>query len=154
MGGPVLIRRAGAGDRGAIRAIVWAAAINPTGLRWPRFVVAESAGRVVGTAQLKPHADGSVELASVAVVPGRRGEGIAGALIGALLRGAAPPVHLICASRLGQFYPRFGFRPLAPAEMPPGLRRTHRLANAAAPLLRPGAGLLVMRWDGPWPPAG
>lgn len=151
--GPVFIRRAAAGDQPAITRIVRSARINPMGLRWARFIVAESGGRVVGTVQLKPHGDGSRELASLAVVPERQGEGIAGALIGAVLRGAAPPIYLICASSLGEFYPHFGFRKLEPAEMPRDLGRMHRAVNALVPLLSPRLGLLVMRWDGPYAPA-
>lgn len=143
-GAPALIRRATAADQRAIRALVWGSGINPLGLAWQRFVVAEAGGAVVGTGQIKPHRDGSRELASIAVAPARRGEGLAGAIIRALQRGAGPPLYLTCAGRMAGFYPRFGFRALAPAEMPPGLRRRHRLAGAVAPR----AGLLVMGWDG------
>jgi N-acetylglutamate synthase-like GNAT family acetyltransferase len=146
---PVYIRRAAAADQAAIRAIVSAAGINPTGLHWPRFILAEAGGVVVGTAQLKPHRDGSVELASLAVVPARQGEGIAGALVRALLRGAAPPIYLTCASHLAAFYPRFGFRPLARAEMPRDLRRLHLLGNLFLAVRYRSLRLLVMRWDGP-----
>ena len=45
-----------------------AAGLNPFSLGWPRFLVAEDGGRVVGVAQIKPHGDGSRELASLAVV--------------------------------------------------------------------------------------
>jgi N-acetylglutamate synthase-like GNAT family acetyltransferase len=150
---PALIRQATANDQGAINALVWSAGINPTGLRWRRFVVAEAGGRVVGTGQIKPHGDGSRELASIAVAPARRGEGIAGAIVRALQRRAGPPLYLTCESRLGDFYPRFGFRPLAPADMPPVLRRLHRVANLLIPVASPGRGLLVMGWDGDAGPA-
>jgi N-acetylglutamate synthase-like GNAT family acetyltransferase len=150
----VFIRRARAGDQWAIVRLVLAAGINPTGLRWRRFVVAEAGGRVVGTAQLKPHRDGTLELASVAVAPPRQGEGVAGALVRALLRRARPPIYLTCASDLAGFYPRFGFRRLARAEMPRDLGRLHRLVNWALGAGRRGERLLVMRWDGPAPPQG
>lgn len=144
---PALIRRATGADRGAIVGLVWAAGINPTGLHWPRFLVAEAGGAVVGAAQVKPHRDGSRELASLVVARARRGEGIAGALIRALQRDAGPPLYLTCAGRLGGFYPRFGFRELAGGEMPPELRRLHRLANLGLPAGR-GPRLLVMGWAG------
>lgn len=142
-GAPALIRRATAADRWAIRRLVWGSGINPAGLRWQRFVVAEAGGAVVGVGQVKPHRDGSRELASIAVAPARRGEGLAGAIIRALQRSAGPPLHLICAGRLAGFYPRFGFRPLGPDAMPPELRRLHRLGS----LVTPVSGLLVMVWD-------
>jgi amino-acid N-acetyltransferase len=141
---PALIRRAAAADQWAIRALVWRARINPLGLSWPRFLVAEAGGAVVATGQIRRHGDGSRELASIAVAPARQGEGIAGAMIRALQREAGPPLYLTCAGRLGGFYPRFGFRALAPDEMPPELGRRHRLVHR----LYPQAGLLVMRWDG------
>lgn len=143
-GAPALVRRATAADRWAIRCLVWGAGINPLGLRWQRFVVAEAGGAVVGAGQVKPHRDGSRELASIVVAPGRQGEGIAGAIIGALQRRAAPPLYLICAGRLAGFYPRFGFRAITRGEMPPELRRLHRLGT----LVAPRAGLLVMLWEG------
>lgn len=146
---PVFLRRAQADDHAAITAIIRRAGINPTGLHWARFIIAESGGRVVGTGQIKPHGDGSRELASIAVVPERQGEGIARVIIGALLAGAPPPVYLTCANHLEGFYRRFGFRTLGRPEMPPSLRRIHRVANAVLPRLRPGVSLLVMAWDGP-----
>ncbi|NTU79833.1 MAG: GNAT family N-acetyltransferase [Chloroflexales bacterium] len=147
-GPPMLIRRAAAGDQRAITAIIRAAGINPTGLHWQRFIVAEAGGRVVGTGQIKPHGDGSRELASLAVIPARQGEGIARVIICSLQRSASPPLYLTCAERLEGLYGRFGFQSLARAEMPPDLRRLHRIINGVLRVLRYPERLLVMRWDG------
>ncbi|MBX0330130.1 GNAT family N-acetyltransferase [Oscillochloris sp. ZM17-4] len=142
-----MVRPATADDQPAIVDLVRAAKINPTGLHWPRFLVAEVDGRVVGTAQIKPHRDGSRELASLAVAPEMQGQGIGGALVGTLLRGASPPIYLTCVDRLEGYYARFGFRALDRAEMPPDLRRIHRAMNLLMRLVSRGRRLLVMRWD-------
>ncbi len=125
------LRPATAGDQPAITAIVRAAGINPFGLHWPRFLVAEADVplRIVGVAQIKPHGDGSRELASLAVVLDRQGEGIGGALIQALLAAEQGPLHLMCRDELEGYYARFGFHALRPAEMPPYFRRMTRVAG-------------------------
>src|ERR1700730_18130879 len=64
-------------------------------LKWPNFVVAEDDGAIVGVGQIKSHGDGSRELASIAVVPARQGQGIARAGLEALLsraRAARRPI--------------------------------------------------------------
>jgi hypothetical protein len=45
------IRRAIAADQDTVRAIVLAERLNPRGLDWPNFVVAEEGGQLVGVAQ-------------------------------------------------------------------------------------------------------
>ena len=73
--GEIWLRAATAQDQQAIRRIIWAAQLNPLALHWPRFVVAESQGQVVGVGQVKVHADGAPELASLAVLPQLQGSG-------------------------------------------------------------------------------
>jgi N-acetylglutamate synthase-like GNAT family acetyltransferase len=145
---PVQIRRAVATDQRAITALIRAAGINPLSLHWRRFIVAEADGRIVGTGQIKPHRDGSRELASLAVAPERQGEGLARVIITVLQRAAGPPLYLTCADRLESFYVRFGFRTIAGDELPPDLRRAHRIVNSALRALRRPVRLLVLRWDG------
>ena len=127
-----IIRPAQAADQPAIRAIVCRARINPLDLDWRRFVVAEESGRIVGVGQVRPHRDGSRELASLAVIPGRQAQGIGGALIYALLARQPGPVYLMCMDRLEPYYRRFGFRRLARDELPPAFRLIGRLAPALA----------------------
>ncbi len=104
------IRPATAADQRAITAMVRGAGINPLSVHWPRFLVAEDAGRVIGVAQIKPHGDGSRELASLAVAPDRQGEGISAALVAAWLARERGTLYLMCADRLEGYYARFGFR--------------------------------------------
>jgi ribosomal protein S18 acetylase RimI-like enzyme len=98
--GVYTLRPASAGDQAAIRRLVYQARINPRGLDWRRFVLAVDAGqRMVGCGQIKPHGDGSRELASIAVDPGWREGGVASAMIGDLMQ-AGPSLWLVCRSQL------------------------------------------------------
>jgi N-acetylglutamate synthase-like GNAT family acetyltransferase len=149
------IRVAGAADQRGIYRIVRAAGINPFGLHWPRFLIAEDGGRIVGVAQIKPHSDGSRELASLAVIPDRRGEGIGSALIRTCLAREQGPVYLMCQPELESYYSRFGFRKLHRTDMPPYFRRMMRVINpffSLAALLSRYRLPIVMRRP-PQPPA-
>ena len=142
---PLTLRDATAEDQPTIRRIVRAANINPTGLDWPRFIVAEDGGAIVGVGQVKPHRDGTRELASVAVIPTRQGQGIGSAIIEELLRREKGTVHLTCRSQLKGYYERFGFKRLEKGDYPPYFARRMPMINA---FLRPfGIRIIVMRRD-------
>lgn len=135
-------------DFTAIRALIRETGINPLGLEWSRFLVAESAaGEFIGCAQLKPHSDGSLELASLAVIPAWRGRGVARALIEAQLSAAPRPLYLTCRAELGPFYEQFGFHPLRREAMPPYFQRLSRLAEIIGKLLQEQ--MLVMKTGEP-----
>lgn len=140
------LRPATRDDFPAIRALIFAVRINPMGLDWRRFVLAvDSQEELIGCGQVKPHQDGSLELASIAVTPGWRGQGVARAVIEGLIADHPRPLYLTCRARLGPFYVKFGFRSIEEKEMPAYFRRIHRLARlAGATGLIPGD-LLVMR---------
>lgn len=141
----IVLRSATSEDDAAIRWLVRTGKINPTGLRWPRFIVAvNELGQVVGCGQIKPHGDGSHELASLAVHPGWRGQGIARAIIESLIASHPGPLYLICRAELGPLYEKFGFRALEFGEMPKYFRRIFRLGSFLSGLGNSG-GLLVMR---------
>jgi N-acetylglutamate synthase-like GNAT family acetyltransferase len=142
----VSLRPALAADQEAIRELVQANHLNPLSLQWPHFIVAvDSSARVVGIGQIKPHADGSRELASIAVVPSRRKQGIAQAIILDLLRSNPPPLYLTCREAMGPFYARFGFAEVSLEQMPPYFRRIYRLARLLMRATRSEARMLVMR---------
>src|ERR1700680_2288554 len=114
------IRSATEADQATIRRLVKEAKINPMSLDWPNFVVAEDDGAIVGVGQVKTHGDGSRELASIAVVPARQGQGIGRGRIEALLAGEPGVVlYLTCRRELEGLYRRFGFLSLERAEYPP-----------------------------------
>ncbi len=152
-----LLRPAVKTDFPSIRRIIYSARINPGGLDWRRFMVACRAdpgggGEIIGCGQVKPHRDGSRELASIAVVPNWRGQGIARAIIERLMaveraRGAtsSPQVlYLTCRAHLGPFYEQFGFQRVSFQEMPPYFRRISRIVGLLQKLTRREEGLLVM----------
>jgi N-acetylglutamate synthase-like GNAT family acetyltransferase len=140
------LRSAQVDDTPAIRWLVITGRINPTGLDWRRFVVAISAdGKVIGCGQVKPHRDGSRELASIAVSPGWRGRGVARAIIERLLGAYPGDLYLMCRAELGALYARFGFREIDPSEMPRYFRRISRLAGLVEGLRGDELRLLVMK---------
>jgi len=130
------IHRAVAADQAPITSIVRAAGINPLDLRWQRFLVAKENGRIIGVVQVKLHRDDSRELASLAVVPEYRGQGVGSALVREMLAAEGEAVYLTCADRLEGYYMRFGFRRLEPAEMPPYFRRLSLLTRFLSAVLR------------------
>jgi amino-acid N-acetyltransferase len=115
-------------------------------LDWVRFVLAESAGdQVIGCAQIKPHRDGSQELASLVVTPEWRGQGVARAIIERLLRDHPGEMYLMCRSSLGPLYKKFGFREVEQNEMPKYFRLIKRLSRVVEVLRSEGETLLVMK---------
>jgi N-acetylglutamate synthase-like GNAT family acetyltransferase len=100
------------------------------GLAWERFLVAvDEEGRVTACGQVKPHGDGTRELASIAVVPERRGEGIAGTIIRRLIDEHPGRLYLTCRASMGPYYERFGFRKVEKEELTPYFRRIQRLVG-------------------------
>jgi N-acetylglutamate synthase-like GNAT family acetyltransferase len=137
------LRDATVEDQPTIRRIVRAANINPTGLDWPRFIVAEDGGAIVGVGQVKPHRDGTRELASMAVLPAHQGQGIGTAVIEELLRRENGTLHLTCRPRLQGYYERFGFRRLEPRDYPPYFARMLPIFNTVGRFFR--VQIIVMR---------
>lgn len=118
------IRKATSEDAKFIRRLIWRVGINPLGLDWRRFVVAvHEHGVRIGCAQVKSHKDGSLELASVAVVPLYRHQGVAEGMIREILEDQKTPIYLTCRSSLVSFYERFGFTELLELETMPAYFR-------------------------------
>lgn len=140
------IRSARQSDDQPIRKLIRQSHINPTGLDWSRFLVAvDQEDRVIGCGQVKPHQDGSRELASIAVVPEWRHQRVASAVIRRLLRSGAGELFLVCRSSLGSFYEQFGFYSIEQDNMPPYFKRINRLGRWVRRLEKKGEGFLVMR---------
>jgi len=142
----VTFRPATEQDSSAIHDLIRLVRINPMSLDWKRFILASSPdGSLVACGQIKPHSDGTLELASIAVHPDWRGRGLAREVIQRLLADSPRPIHLTCRSILEPFYNKFGFRSLAKDELPPYFRRIQRLANLV--MFKEGDSLSVMRLD-------
>ena len=146
----IIIRPAVREDASAIRALVRGEHLNPLGLDWRNFLVAEdSAGRLAAIGAVKTHGDGSRELASIATVPDARGRGAASAVIRAILAraesaAAGKPLYLTCRHSMKGFYEAFGFREIGTGEMPPYFRRLYGLFSVMSRLAGKENRLTVM----------
>lgn len=130
------IRPATAADQPTIRAMIRAAGLNPVHLDWPHFLLALEGERVVGVGQVRPHPDGSRELASIAVTPARQGLGVGKALVAELVARETGVLYLFCMPERKSFYEPFGFVEIAGRELQPTMRRMHRLASVLMALMR------------------
>jgi N-acetylglutamate synthase-like GNAT family acetyltransferase len=136
---PPAIRRANAGDQSGICVLVRSQHLDPDRLDWRNFIVAVDGEHVVGTVQLRRHADGSRELGSLAVTPKLRGRGIAARLITAQLAEAAGPVSMVTAAAFAAHYERFGFQRISRSSAPRVVRRRYwigQLLGGVVSLLR------------------
>ena len=140
------LRPARESESRAIKALIHAVGINPMGVDWKRFIVAtNSKEQIIGIGQLKPHGKDILELASIAVYPEYRGQGIARAIIQHLLKGSPRPLYLMCESKNGGLYEKFGFRAISYDEMPRYFQRISKLAGLASTLARHEERILIMK---------
>ena len=130
----------------AIKELIHQVGINPMGVDWKRFIVAVDArDQIIGIGQLKPHGKDILELASIGVYPEYRGQGIARAIIENLLKDSPRPLYLMCESKNGGLYEKFGFRPISYEEMPRYFQRISKLAGLASTLARHDERILIMK---------
>jgi N-acetylglutamate synthase-like GNAT family acetyltransferase len=136
-------------DQEGILALIREAGINPFGLRWSRFILAvDENDHLIACGQVKPHRDGSQELASVAVRKGWRKRGIARAIIRELQSKHGRPLWLTCMDRLIPFYETLAFKEITDAaQMPLYFRNARRLFNLYLRIRRTKAYLAVMLWQ-------
>jgi N-acetylglutamate synthase-like GNAT family acetyltransferase len=140
------LRPARESESAQIRQLIHLTGINPMGLDWKRFVLAVNAQDVmIGCGQLKPHGEDILELASLAVYPEYRGQGVARAIIEYLLQDGPRPLYLMCESSLGPMYEKFGFRGLTYDEMPRYFQRISKVAGLVTTLAQREERLLVMK---------
>jgi N-acetylglutamate synthase-like GNAT family acetyltransferase len=124
------LRPANNADAAAIKRLIYQVGINPLGLHWQNFILAiDEQGQMIGCGQIKRHFDSSRELASIAVVLGWRGRGVATAIIQELIRKENGVLYLTCRTGLTPFYQRFGFEPAKYTELPPYFRRIYHLSG-------------------------
>ena len=152
---PFRLRPAAEADFPEIKALIHQVRINPMGLDWHHFTVADlgpahsqvEGSGMIGCVQLKPVSDGLTELASLVVKPEHRHQGVAHTLIEHLLVDSPRPLYLTCRSSLGAFYEKFGFHVVESREMPRYYNRLQRLANTLMGFMRPEEMIFVMKLD-------
>lgn len=126
----IRIRQADERDYKSIKKLINDTGINPTGLDWHRFLVAESSdGEFAGCGQIKQHHGGVLELASIAVTPTNRRQGIASLIIRNLLEHSSRPLYLMCMASLEGFYSKFGFHTVSKNSQPRYFERITRLTG-------------------------
>jgi len=137
------LRPARAEDQATITAMVRGARLNPVDLRWSRFLVAEDETGIVGVGQIRPHSDAS-ELASLVVREDRRGTGVGGQLVRALLAESQGKIVLFCRPQLESYYAQFGFRAIGVKEAPSSLRTRYAFGRFITRLIV-GRPMLMMQ---------
>ena len=144
----LIFRKANASDQDAIKSLIKEVDINPLGIKWQRFLlVVDEEDQLIGCGQIKPHKDGSRELASIAVQRAWRNQGVAKAIIDKLIAEATPPIWLTCRHKLTVFYEPFGFREVEDlSTMPPYFKRVARLFQFLQWISRTDMKLAVMVW--------
>ena len=143
------LRPATEDDLKIIRRLVRIGQINPVGLKWQRFIMAETPdGQVIGCGQIKSHSDGSDELASIVVHPDWRGQSVARAIIEHLLAAHSGDLYLMCRANMGQMYEKFGFHPIELDEMPRYFRRIMRMLGFLDRVRNDEEGVLIMKRSG------
>jgi N-acetylglutamate synthase-like GNAT family acetyltransferase len=144
----ISIRPAAHTDARMIRKIINNEHLNPMGLHWEHFIIAiDQAGMLIGTGQIKPHSDGTFELASIAVLPAWRGKGIARKIIEQLLERHPGKLYLTCRSQLVPMYQKFGFETITGEELTPYFKRISHLVEWLSRLVHLPDQLAVMRRD-------
>lgn len=140
------IRPALESESAQIKELIHLVGINPTGLDWKRFIVAvNDGGGVIGCGQIKPHGADIREMASIAVSPEYRGQGIARKIIEELLRKTSRPLYLMCMAHNGRMYEKFGFETISYEQMPRYFQRMKKVFDIADVFMRTGEDLLVMK---------
>ncbi|HWQ11753.1 MAG TPA: arsenic resistance N-acetyltransferase ArsN2 [Roseiflexaceae bacterium] len=106
-------------------------------------LVAHDGGAVVGSAAVERYGDAGL-LRSVAVDRAYRGQGLGTALVGAALelarRQGVRTLYLLTTTA-GDYFPRFGFRPVTRDDVAPAVRQSAEFTGACP------ASALVMRAD-------
>eukprot|EP00667_Euglena_gracilis_P022491 EG_transcript_25086 len=156
LGPAIHVRPATAADMPFVQRAMLAERMNPILLRRECFLVAEvvaAAGvpELWGCGQIRPIGSEAWELASVYVVPERRGQGIGTHIVRCLLERhqEQPPdgreLFLLTTARQAAFYAPLGFAPTASSQLPPPMRLEAAAGAVLAGLL--GQTLVGMRFQ-------
>jgi N-acetylglutamate synthase-like GNAT family acetyltransferase len=129
------IAAAQAADAAAIFALLEQQHLPLDGLRdhlATTLVARTDGGQIVGSAALEIYPDGAL-LRSVAIAAGRRHNGLGRRLTEsaiALARDRQVRAIYLLTTTAEQYFPRFGFEPIARAEVPPGVQTSVEFTSA------------------------
>lgn len=84
------------------------------------FCLASDASELLACGRLRRHADGALELASVATKAGLHGKGLGSSLVQCMLGGVREPVYALALAP--GFFARHGFREVAKETLPASVR--------------------------------
>ncbi|MBP7000607.1 GNAT family N-acetyltransferase [Amaricoccus sp.] len=127
------VRPAVAGDMPAIRGLMAGERVNPTGIDWRNFLIAEAADGVVGIVQLRPAGPGAVEIGSLVVRAGLRGGGLGRRLVDAAVAATGGRrAFVVTAAARAPFFAAWGFRPVPARSAPWSVRRNWLLGQAGS----------------------
>ncbi|MFA5944044.1 MAG: GNAT family N-acetyltransferase, partial [Candidatus Thermoplasmatota archaeon] len=93
--GTLQMRRAAPADEATVLALLRSHAGLEVEFLAAEFCLATEGTEVVACGRLRRHADGALELASVATRAGLHGRGLASAVVASLLRGVQAPVYAL-----------------------------------------------------------
>jgi N-acetylglutamate synthase-like GNAT family acetyltransferase len=129
----VSIRPATEKDQGGVRTLMRGERVNPFGIDWRNFIVAEVASDLAGCVQLRPVGRGAVELGSWVVRADQRRRGLGAKLLdAALARAAGRRVLMVTSAAREPYFARWGFHPVRPAAAPWPVRRNWLLGQAGS----------------------
>jgi amino-acid N-acetyltransferase len=128
------IERATAGDMPAVEALLASAGLPLEGVAaaFASGVVARDAGRVVGCAAVELYGAAAL-VRSVAVHPDARGRGLGSALVAAvegLTRDAGARDAYLLTQTAENWFPRFGYAPMARADAEPAIGASVEFTSA------------------------
>jgi N-acetylglutamate synthase-like GNAT family acetyltransferase len=129
------IRSARQEDQETIVSYVRQAKINPRNLHWQNFLIAEEDQKIVGIRQVKPHAQGTREVASGFVVPEYRRQGISARLMKELLARETGPLYTMVNEKRAPYYEQFGFRRVGVSQLPSDFLREYRIGRIVTSLI-------------------
>jgi len=133
----VSIRPATEKDEGGVRTLMRGERVNPFGIDWRNFVVAEVAGGLAGCVQLRPVGREAVELGSWVVRADLRHRGFGAKLLdAALARAAGRRVLIVTAAARAPYFARWGFHAVRLAAAPWPVRRNWLLGQAGSLVAR------------------
>lgn len=140
----MMLRPARPVDQQTIRALVRSEGLDPTGLTWEHFTVAEADGEIIGAGQIRPYPR-CRELGSLVVRPAWRRRGVGERLVRAILATEIGDVYLECPQQMAPYYARFGFEPTPLGQTPMPLKLKAAAGKVLMRLMRDRLVVMVRR---------